>query len=314
MVQKIIDTITTNKTFALITHFDPDADGLGACNALALALKKLGKKAYIFCDGKIPYNCQMLKVKLEEDRAKFAKADVAIAIDLNSLSRMKSYQAEYSQVATTIMLDHHKKENGSIAQMEISEPMTASACEIVYKLILQLGVKIDKDIALNLYAGIATDTGGFRYGNSLPKAHVAASELISYGFDLNHVNFNFFKKKEPGYDKLIKIGSKNLHIVSKKLAYIVIGYRDYSRVLNGIDTDCLHDVFAGISEDVFVKVIEKEKGLFAISLRSIDTDVSKVALMLSGGGHKCAAGGRLPGKKKDVIRAILSAMPEGIVG
>ena len=41
--------------------------------------------------------------------------------------------------------------------------------ELVYELGLELGVDFSRDIAFNLYAAIASDTGSFKYSNTTPR-------------------------------------------------------------------------------------------------------------------------------------------------
>ena len=80
-MKEILDIINKNKTFALFCHIGPDADALGSVNALRLTLKKMNKKAYAFCDGKIPNNIAFLKIPLEEKASKIAKFAVILGED-----------------------------------------------------------------------------------------------------------------------------------------------------------------------------------------------------------------------------------------
>ena len=48
---------------------------------------------------------------------------------------------------------------------------------MLYELLDAGKVKWDKSLAINLYAGIMTDTGCFRYDNTTSNTHAIVSEL-----------------------------------------------------------------------------------------------------------------------------------------
>ena len=49
------------------------------------------------------------------------------------------------------------------------EPKASAAGEVLFGLIKPLGVELTKNIAINLYTAILTDTGGFKFENTKPK-------------------------------------------------------------------------------------------------------------------------------------------------
>ena len=69
-----------------------------------------------------------------------------------------------------INIDHHLNPE-DFANFQISDIKSAATCEMCYELIVNLGDRdlIDADIADCLYAGIMTDTGGFRHPNTSKK-------------------------------------------------------------------------------------------------------------------------------------------------
>ena len=75
-MEKIVEIFKKFDSFALFCHISPDADTLCSANALKLVLKKLKKKAYIFCDGKVPKNMKFLGISLEQDEKIIENVDV----------------------------------------------------------------------------------------------------------------------------------------------------------------------------------------------------------------------------------------------
>jgi len=45
-------------------------------------------------------------------------------------------------------------------------------------------INLDRDMATCLYVAIATDTGGFRYGNTTTVTHQITADLINNGVDV----------------------------------------------------------------------------------------------------------------------------------
>lgn len=308
MNQKIIDLLNNNNKFAIVIHYDVDPDAVGGSYALKLALNKLGKEAYVFCDDEMPKCCEFLGASFEQDISKLEQADVAIAFDLNAYNRMRKYQEAFKKVKKHLLIDHHLKTNDKISTLQYVDPSRASASELVMDIIDALGVEIDRDIAMGLYTGIAGDTGCFRHTNTTASTHMAAARLFDKGVDFAQVNYHLFKEKQRGYLDLIKQASKHIKVVNDRLVYVLLDNKTYNRL--GIDTNIIHEVFAGVSRDVFIKIVEKTKGSYTISFRSITTDVANICNRLGGGGHMYAAGAKMNGNKKEVLKRVLSTTLE----
>ena len=66
--------------------------------------------------------------------------------------------------------------------------------ELVYELGLELAVDFSRDIAFNLYAAIASDTGSFKYSNTTAGSLAIAADLARRGgfspFAVSNLLFN----------------------------------------------------------------------------------------------------------------------------
>jgi phosphoesterase RecJ-like protein len=86
------------------------------------------------------------------------------------------------------MIDHHLEPEG-FADYSLWNTKVSSTCELVYEFITIMGKTdlVTKDIASCLYAGIMTDTGGFRHSSTYPSTHIVTAALIEKGAEPNKI-------------------------------------------------------------------------------------------------------------------------------
>ena len=311
-MKEILDIINKYKTFALFCHIGPDADALGSVNALRLTLKKMNKKAYAYCDGKVPHNIAFLKIPLEERPNKIAKADVCIMLDCNSLDRVGKYGEYFDKAKIKVNIDHHQKMDYQF-DYSYTDSNSPSTADLVYELIKNLDVTINSEIALNLYAGLSSDTGCFQHPSTNNISHKHAYELINYNFDLQEANYNMFKYKQKNYLYFYKSALRNTKSYLNEKVYVTFfNYKSYKRFEKICDNSASFQFLDGVDgNEIRVKIIEKEKGFFTISFRSNKyANVCDVAKNFDGGGHIRAAGGKANGSYKEVLSRILTACKE----
>lgn len=104
--------------------------------------------------------------------------DASVKLQLGNL-RFKKYA----------VVDHHL-DDGLLPQAEfyIQRPANSTA-EIVWKILIESGVRINREMALGLLVGIISDTGRFRRGS--PEAFKAAGELL--------------ERSGSGYDEVLSV-------------------------------------------------------------------------------------------------------------
>jgi len=311
-MKEVLEVLNKYKTFALFCHIGPDADALGSMNALRLTLKKMNKKAYAYCDGKVPNNIAFLKIPLEENPKKIAKADVCIMMDCNSLDRIGKYAPYFDNAKIKVNIDHHQTMNYpfTYSYCDSTSPSTA---DLVYELIKNLDVTINSEIALNLYAGLASDTGCFQHPSTNNLSHKHAYELINYNFDLQEANYNMFKYKQKNYLYFYKSALRNTKSYLNEKVYVTFfNYRAYKRFEKICDNSASFQFLDGVEgNEIRVKIIEKQKGFFTISFRSNKyANVCDVAKNFEGGGHIRAAGGKFNGSYKELLNKVLTTCKE----
>ena len=136
-IQKIIKLLKTHNSFALFTHISPDGDAIGSCNALRLALTRLGKTVYIYCDGEAPKNFKFIESNFETDPSHISEVEVCLMVDCNALDRTGKYQDYLKDASILACIDHHQRNKQKFACKYI-DSTSPSACDLVYKVIKSL--------------------------------------------------------------------------------------------------------------------------------------------------------------------------------
>ena len=180
-VKKCAAILKEQDNILILTHAHPDGDTLGCGFGLCRALIKTGKKARVINADDIPkkYNY------LFEDMPQYDfKENYIVAVDIATENLLGALVDTYAS-KINLCIDHHGT-NTEYAEYLLLEE-TAAACEIIYKVILELGADIDKKTADCLYTGISTDTGCFRYASSTSSTYRIAADLIDKGADNGYI-------------------------------------------------------------------------------------------------------------------------------
>jgi phosphoesterase RecJ-like protein len=286
--------------FLLTAHEGPDGDALGSLLGLHKVLTQLGKDAVMFMAAKefplpIEYRFLPLEEVFHEPPADMADRTV-IFLDCGNIDRMP---VEWLTAGgnDVINIDHHH-DNTRFGDVNLVEVGASCTAEIVYDLALLLGAKITPEIASALYVGLITDTGKFMYENTNAHTHRVAADLIDAGVDVDDTYRRLYE--HVPIEKL-RLVSRALDRISShcdgRLAVSYITTADYEATGASEEmTEGLIDHLRSIDGVKVAGVIRDlgNRGRAArnVSLRSSagDVDVSAIARLNGGGGHKRAAG------------------------
>ncbi|MEG2670377.1 MAG: DHH family phosphoesterase, partial [Oscillospiraceae bacterium] len=180
MFEKIIETIKSASKIAIFTHTNPDGDAMGSSYSLKLALKAIGKRAEVYLeDGYETAAWSLIRGK-ESDGLEFSDCDLAVALDCGDVFRLGSHEDDFLKFDNSIAIDHHITHKEFAKSGTVIENIS-STCELIYGLYVEMGIFIDTDIANNLYIGLISDTGNFKYSSVTSKTHIVAANLIDSG-------------------------------------------------------------------------------------------------------------------------------------
>ena len=161
---------------------------LGCGFALCRALLQKGKFAYVKNEADIPPKYNYLFDDIVP--IKFTPRYV-VAVDVATEGLLGAIQGKYH---IDLCIDHHGT-NTDYADRLLLDDGAAAASEIIYKVIREMGVPLDKGMANCLYTGIATDTGCFKFASTTPRTHMAAARVMEAGADVEKLNARLFESR-----------------------------------------------------------------------------------------------------------------------
>ena len=309
-VKEAVKLLEKNDNIIILVHSNPDGDTLGCGYALLRALRKQGKKAEVLR----PENTGKKYNYLFEDLGKEeVEAEFVVSVDVADVKLLDSDVREKYAHRIDLAIDHHPS-NCVECENLLLEDTAAAACEIIYKVLMEMGTEIDKKIADCLYTGISTDTGCFRYSNTTAQTYRFAADLVEKGADGAWINRIMFDTKTKSYVILERLVMDTLEMhFSGRCAMTHLTLDMYEK--SGSDeseTDPLASKtrqIEGVEIGVFLR--EKTDGTFKISLRTLEpVNASEICRKLGGGGHARAAGCQVEGPLENVKEKIIAAITE----
>lgn len=304
-LKEIAEKLFNEKSVAIFCHVRPDGDAIGSAAALKSALNRKGIKADLFCEDDIPEKFSYLNVISEFFKELKGEYSAFFASDCAETFRLGKFTEDFLKHKNTYCVDHHVSNRGFAKYFYVSD--TAANCENVYELIKIAGVDIDKEIAERLMTGIVTDTGAFRHKNVTPKTLISASELLSFGADLNKIIYKNFYEQSSERAKLFGATMNKIrYFLGGRLAVATVFLNDLKDSgAKSDETEGFIDFVMGISTvEVGVCLLETEKNKFKVSFRSKGADVNAVASEFGGGGHTLASGAKIFGEYEEVVDKI----------
>jgi phosphoesterase RecJ-like protein len=284
------------------THEYTDGDDLGAVLALAQISSLLGKETIRLAKGGVPDNLLFLpgqsevKDSLPEDLETF---DLLVAIGCGNLARTGFPELENWR-KPILNIDHHG-DTEQFGTVNVWDSAAAANCEIVYSMVKDWNVKIDKSIATNLLTGIFTDTGGFRHANVTALTFEIAADLLRQGAKLDLISRFTLSGKDLAKLRAWAIAIENARFdAERKMVYTVITEDDLAKAqAREEDLDGVAELLNTIPDAEFSMLLKQRGDEIKGSLRSEPykgVDVSEIARAFGGGGHKLAAGFKFRGK------------------
>ncbi|MFA4954315.1 MAG: DHH family phosphoesterase [Patescibacteria group bacterium] len=286
----------------LVAHKKPDGDTLGASSAMLMWLAGQGKQVTAFCADKPAPSLAFLDcVHLyTDDPAVFdATYDVVMIFDSGDL-RYCGVQDHVPRLPAGYLLvniDHHAT-NERYGHMNIVLPEASSTSEIMHRFFAHNNIALDPKIATALLTGIYFDTSNFSNASTRSETIAAASHMLSAGAHNGEILHHMLHNKSIDMLRIWGVMLSRLrHNTELDVVSTYILEADSSDVTpEAIDgaANFLNSV-VGDSDTIMV-LRELPGGFIKGSFRSIRRDVSKLAKLMGGGGHRKAAGFTVPGR------------------
>lgn len=312
-LEEIIRLINEEDDFIITSHIDPDGDNIASQLALYSILTKMGKHVTLLDNDPVPeryafmLNDEVIHHEISDDK----NYSAAFVVDVANLKRTGKGVSTYidENVDIIVNIDHHRS-NEYFGTYNYVDPHSSAAAVLVFKIANALGIEWDSEIATRIYAGIMTDTGGFRYPNTNQETFRIVTDLVNYGANPGDIAYHIYSQRPFPVIKLIveALSTLTLHY-DEKVALMKLTEEHYKRA----DAQSEHSEglinYASSIKGVYVAVLLRENDTerIRVSLRSNgQVDVDKIARVFGGGGHKNAAGCRIEATIGEVEKILLA--------
>ncbi|MBR5673899.1 MAG: DHH family phosphoesterase [Muribaculaceae bacterium] len=317
-IERLRATINGVQRVAITCHKSPDGDALGSTLALCHVLRRLGKDAVVVTPDMAPRSLEFIPgvrdiivFTKHEQRARRALSDaqVIFCLDFNSLHRIDRLGEVIEPLNTRrVLIDHHLDPEDAF-DLSISFPEASSTCELVFRVLMQLGLLrlMDRHTASCLYVGLLTDTGGFAYSCDNPEFYEILASIMRRHIDrigLYNKAMNTFSADSLRLQGFA-INEKMQLFPDQGVALITLDKQELERFnYNRGDTETLVNkplAIPGIYWSVFMR---EDADRIKVSCRSQgDFSVSDIcARYFNGGGHENAAGGEFSGTIDEAVQ------------
>lgn len=313
MLSRLDGYFVQARSICVAVHRHPDGDALGSASALVSYLKELRRcDAVTIVPDPYPETLDFLardgEVIVASDRPgdaadRIAAADLIVCLDLNGLDRTDSLEIPLrSARCPKVMIDHHPEPAAGDFDLAFSETEISSASELLYSILMEMpdiagdARRLPAAAALGLMAGMTTDTNNFA-NSTFPSTFVMASRLIDAGVDRDALLSRLYNEyRENRFRAMGFYLHTRMHITPEGVAYAVFDVGDVSSLgLKDGETDGFVNLPLGIGRVKMSIFLKEDKGFYRVSIRSRKGWSSNrlARACFNGGGHECAAGGRL---------------------
>lgn len=304
------EQIRTANSVALSCHVRPDGDALGSLLGLAHGLESLGKRVQAVSPDGVPELYRFLPGWEKVQTRAEGTWDVGIGLDADGSDRLGTAEAAILASPVVIDIDHHTGPD-PFGHVQLVDRTAAATGELVYELLLELGVAISPEIAVCLMTALLTDTGSFRYANVTPRAFEIASALVAAGGHPTPIHEAIYGSRPYGASLLLGRLLANLtRSDDGAVVWAALSQRDFTEL--GLGTDATEGfvdqvrMVGGAEIALFFR--EEVNGEIRVSLRSRGrANVAQVADEFGGGGHVPAAGCTLEGPLPVAIERVVGA-------
>jgi phosphoesterase RecJ-like protein len=303
--------IESSDTFLLMPHVHMDGDALGSVLAVFLYLQSIGKKPYIYTTDSVSSIFDFLPaIENVKHTMPDEVFDCAIFFECPSIYRAPSGPDYKAKI--TVNIDHHP-DNEYYGDLNFVVPEASSVGEMFFRIFTCLGYPITKEMAINIYVAIYTDTGGFKFNNTTSITHSVISSLLE-GSDIPIDEISRRVEREMDYHVLMLLGK----VINKITVYddgisTALLDRETMDMYKADESDVqnfMREIFRIRGVHTMALLRENSHGSIKVSLRSTLIPVNRLAARFGGGGHPRAAGCTITETSglKDAETQILSAI------
>ncbi len=320
---RFAEIIHAHDRFLLTSHIRPDCDALGSELGMAQVLEAIGKRVTIVNGMETPPNLAFIdpekRIKVIGQDIQLDALDdieVLIVLDTSAWAQLGPMgDVIRATKAKKIVVDHHVSED-DLGTESFKNTTAEATGRLVVEAAEELGVALTPEMAMPIYAALATDTGWFRFGSVSSGTYQIAAKLVDAGASPPDIYRALYEQDTLGRVKLRgTILAKTATELDGRLAHTYVLREDFERTgaLPADTEDAINMTLAIAGVQFAIIFVEQATGGFKLSFRSrCAVHANEIAEQFNGGGHKAAAGAFVTGsfaeaqpKVLDVVRAAM---------
>lgn len=316
---QIRERLLAAERVVLTTHVNADGDGIGAEVAVAAWLEARGLGVTIVNPTPFPDAYRFLLYRaglvaeLDEPAADEAlqRADLVFVLDTSEPRRVEAL-LPWLTPERTLVMDHHPPGPECVGTLALRDETAAATGELVYDLLTLAGDAWPSAAVLGAYVALVFDTGSFRHGNTTPRVHLIAAELMRRGVDPEEVYRRLFGSLPLRRIHLLRSALGSMRCEDDICWMLVPNQAVEEVAATPEDLDGLVEYARSVEgTEVAILFRETAEGHTKMSLRSNGgVDVNRVARQFGGGGHVKASGALVEEPPPQVVPRVLAAVRE----
>ncbi len=307
----LLKALKNAENAAILPHKSADGDAIASALALGKLLERWGIAYTIYLEETLRKDLEFLGGSFALLGEEIPKVHTAIAVDCGDILRMGERLSIFEGAKVKLSIDHHKTNEG-FGDISFVDAAAAATAEIIAELYRAAGEPFG-EAATPLYAGIVTDTGGFRFSNTTAKTLKTAANLLEAGaesakiclavFEQNAIEKMRLEAAVINEMTLCHDGKTAIGLVSEKLLSETGATDEDTSHLSGV-LRAIRGVETGI-------LLREKDGEIKISMRTNEfLDAAAFCKTLGGGGHARAAGATVQGTLSEWKEKIMTQIGE----
>lgn len=287
--EKIIEQIEKYQTIIIHRHQRPDPDAIGSQCGLATIIRDSFPDKTVYQVGSKANGLAWIASEQEVSDQAYQNA-LVIVVDTANTPRVDD--TRYTKGKMMIKIDHHPNDD-DFGDLTWVVPEASSTSELIFDLVDASNGKLRllKDAARMLYAGIVGDTGRFMYDATTPHTMRVAAGLMETGFDAASVNRQL-DDIELAVARLSAYVWENMQITDNNAAYIVLTSDILKKFeLGDAGTAGIVPLLGKVSTvKCWTIFVQQKDGSYRLRIRSKRAIINELAKQYGGGGHPLASG------------------------
>ena len=293
--KSIYNEIKKYKTIYIARHIGPDPDAFGSQMGLKKSIKLTFPEKEVYAVG---VSVSRFKYFGKIDKVENYDYENGLLIVTDTPDNKRVDIDNFLNFKHVIKIDHHPKVD-TFGDIEYIKESASSASELVYNVIENTKLKLDSEIAGDLYAGIVSDTNRFLFNTTSETFELVSRIIKKYKIDIEDLYRKVYAKplcevRLMGHIasslKVDKNGFASIEIDDDVIASLGCDLSAVSNMIN--DFNNINEILAW----AFVSFDQKNK-LYKVNIRSRGPVINEIASKYHGGGHKFASGVRTETKE-----------------